>query len=142
MDIRIFKLFFAVLVLSMLQSCPSIGEEVCDDIEVSAYVDDLITITPLKTVYNLGEEITYKLTIAAENNYFGNNINLYQKTGDANAWYTASSLYLFEGNQVTYIKGSARQGANNWHNVSYNSTNGNYELEIKVKLDKLGDYSI
>lgn len=83
----------------MLQSCPSIGEEVCDDVAASAYIDDLITITPLKQIYNQGEEATYKITIPSENNYFGNTINLYQKTGVINAWYVeVPLLFLTEIN--------------------------------------------
>ena len=134
-------MFFAALVLSMLQSCP-IGEEVCDDMGSSAYIGDLITITPLKSTYAQGEEVIYKLNVPSENNYFGNSLNLYQKTGVTNAWYIASSTFLFEGNTVAYLKGSKRDGADNWHNVTYNPSNGLYELQIKVKLNKTGNYSL
>ncbi|QFG52907.1 hypothetical protein [Chryseobacterium sp.] len=139
MATKFLKVFFAALILSMLQSCPGIEEE-CNDFSVP--VPDLITITPLKPTYNQGEEIIYKLTIPAQNDYFGSSINLYEKTGDTNSWYTASSTYLFDGNTVVYLKGSKRNGAENWHNVAYNSSNGNYELEIKVKLNKIGNYSM
>lgn len=142
MVIKSFRFIFAIIFLSLLQSCPGVGEEVCNDIEASATVDDLITIYPLKAIYLQGEEVTYRLTIPSENNYFGNTLNLYQKTGVTNSWYIASSNFLFEGNSFAYLKGSKREGADNWHNVAYNSTTGNYELEIKVKLNKVGNYSI
>lgn len=143
MAIRLFKIFFGILLISLLQSCPGgVGEEVCNDMEASAYIDDLITITPLKQVYSQGEEITYRLVIPSENNYFGSSVNLYQKTGVKDAWYIASSTFLFDGNPFSYAKGSARQGSANWHNATYNPANGNYELEIKVKLNKVGNYSL
>jgi hypothetical protein len=70
MGIKFFKIIFALILTSMLQSCPSIGEEV-----------------------------TYKITIPSENNYFGNTINLYQKTGVINAWYVeVPLLFLTEIN--------------------------------------------
>lgn len=128
--------------ISVLQSCPDIGEEVCDNTEASANIPDLITITPLKQVYSLGEEITYQIIIPSENTYFGDPINVYQKTGASNGRYIASSTQLFNGNTVTYLKGSKSNGAENWHNVTYNSANGNYELEIRVKLNKTGNYSL
>ncbi len=142
MGTKYFKIFFAVLIISVLQSCPSIGEEVCDGKEASATIPDLITITPLKQIYNQGEEITYQLIIPSQNNYFGNPVNLYQKTGTTDGWYIASATQLFDGNNITYVKGSKRNGAENWHNVTYNPANGNYELEIKVKLNKAGNYSL
>lgn len=138
MATKFLKIFFATLVLSMLQSCPGIEEE-CNDFSVP--VPDLITITPLKPTYNQGEEIIYKLTIPAQNDYFGSSINLYEKTGVTHAWLLANSA-LFNDNNLTYIKGSKREGADNWFNVIYNPTNGLYELEIKVKLNKTGNYSI
>lgn len=142
MNTKYLKIFFVVLLLSILQSCPEVGEEICDDKERSATIHDLITITPIKPIYNQGEEITYQLTIPSQNNYFGNPVNLYEKTGTANGWYIASATQLFEGNNITYMKGSKKNGAENWYNVTYNSANGNYELEIKVKLDKAGSYSL
>ena len=52
-----------------------------------------------------------------------------------------SSDKLFIGNQLTFIKGF--QGENsNWMEVEYNSTTNFYELEIKIKLNKIGNYSI
>jgi hypothetical protein len=140
MAIKYFKIFFALLIVSVLQSCPSIGEEVCDSTEASANIPDLITIIPLKQTYSQGEEITYKLVIPSENNYFGNPVNLYQKTGVIQAWLIGNSA-LFNQNGVTYIKGSKRDGADNWFNVAYNASNGSYELEIKVKLNTVGNYS-
>lgn len=140
MDTKYFKILFAVLIMSILQSCPDIGEEVCDGTEGSATIPDLITITPLKQVYNQGEEISYRLLIPSENNYFGNPINLHQKTGVTQAWLIGNSA-LFNQNSVTYIKGSKRDGADNWFNLVYNASNGLYELEIKVKLNTVGNYS-
>ena len=138
MATKFLKVFFVVLFISLLQSCPGLQEE-CNDSSVP--VPDLITITPLKPTYNQGEEIIYKLTIPAENDYFGSSINLYEKTGVTHAWLLANSA-LFNGNNLTYIKGSKRDGADNWFNVIYNPANGLYELEIKIKLNKIGDYSI
>lgn len=140
---KLFKIFLFCSLLCFLQSCPKLGEEVCDDASKSAHVPDLVSVTPLKPVYNAGDEVIFKLNIPSENNYFSNApVNLYQKTGVSNGWYIASSTNLFDQNQVTYNKGSKKEGAVNWHNLKYNPANMMYELEIKVKLNRTGDYSI
>lgn len=142
MSTKFLKISLVLLILSILQSCPSIGEEVCDGIEASATIPDLITISPLKQIYNQGDEITYYLAIPSKNNYFGDPVDLYYKTKISNGWYIASTTQLFDSNNITYIKGSKKNGAENWYNITYNSANDYYELEIKVQLNKVGNYSL
>lgn len=141
MGTKFLKIFFAFLLLSSLQSCPNIGEGLENCNNVGCAHPDLIKITPLKTTYSQGEVITYSITIPAENDYCGTTDNLYLKTGVTNAWLVASSYLPFSGNQVTYIKGSKRSGAENWFNVAYNPNTGNYEFEAKIKLNQTGNYS-
>jgi hypothetical protein len=139
MDIRFFKTIFAVLLLLLLQSCPEIKEE-CGDIGNITRINNLVKITPLKTSYSAGEIITYTANIPAVINFDGNMINMYDKTLDSNARLYANPIF-FVGNQTTYIKGS-KEDENGWTNVTYNSSNQMYELEVKIKLNKLGTYSI
>jgi len=140
--------FIKVIAISclsyLLNSCnPSIfGEEDCNDIGRTAVVENLITITPLKTTYQQGEEIIYSLIIPSQNNYFGNPVDIYQQTNLAEGWYLGSSLALFNENILTYIKGSNKDVSKGWFNVRYNPQNQLYELEIKVKLNRVGNYQI
>ncbi len=83
--IKVIAISFASL---LLNGCnPSIiGEEDCDDIGRTAVVENLITITPLKPIYQQGEEIIYSLVIPSQNNYFGNPVDIFQQTNVINGW--------------------------------------------------------
>jgi hypothetical protein len=47
---------------------------------------------------------------------------------------------LFNENILTYVKGSNRDLTKGWFNVHYNPQNQLYELEIKIKLNRVGNY--
>lgn len=137
MATKLLKITGLFLLLATLTGCP--GEEDCFDMGSTAKVDNLITISPLQTTYNQGDTITFKTTIPAQNNYFGEPLNLFEKTNDFEPKLTTSSD-LFFNNQLNFIKG--RQGNEiNWFNILYNPNDGKYELEIKITLNKVGNYS-
>ena len=137
---KTFQCIGLILILLTLTACPD--EEPCTEGAAFARKIDLIQIIPLQTIYNEGDIITLKTRIPAQNNFFGNQvINLFEQTNDYSARLVLSSDKLFTGNQLTFIKGF--QGENsNWMEVEYNSTTNFYELEIKIKLNKIGNYSI
>ena len=141
MGIKTLKFLGLFLLLTTLTGCPGGDEDDCFDYGGSTRVDNLIALTPLQTVYNQGDIITIKAEIAAANNYFGGPLNLFDATNDYQARLVTTSKYLFAGNQVTYVKGSIEAYEGGWSNVPYNSSTGNYELEIKVQLNKIGVYS-
>lgn len=136
---KLLKITGLFLLLATLTGCP--GEEDCFDMGSTARVDDLIKIQPLQTTYNQGDFITFKTEIPAQNNYFGEPINLFVNTNDFEATLSTSYSYLFIGNELTFLKGS--QGNEiNWFNVTYNPSTSIYELEINIKLNKIGSYSL
>lgn len=139
MGTKILKFTGLFLLLATLTGCP--GEEDCYDYGAIARVDDLITLSPLQTVYNQGDVVTFKAIIPSTNAYFGEELNLFEKTDDFDARLQASYSNLFLGNNLFFISGS--QGEHpNWFNVDYNPNNDNYELEIKITLNKTGNYAI
>ena len=142
MQFKFIKIVGLFLLATALMGCPD--ENNCDDLNGSiTRKDDLILLTPLQTVYNLGDIVTFKISIPATNNYFfnGESINLLQETNDYDPRLTVTYGNLFTGNQLIFIKGNLSTG-NNSFNLIYNNTNQNYELEIKIKLIKLGYYNI
>ena len=118
----------------------------CEDIECN-YTENhetdnlnVITLTPLKTTYNQGDELILKISLPATNIYFGKEINLYKSTGDNSALIILLSDNIFQNNILTFIKGS--QGTYpNWFNLPYNSETEMYELEVKTMLNRKGMYS-
>ncbi|WP_396192023.1 hypothetical protein [Flavobacterium sp.] len=127
------------LLLTTLTGCPGSNED-CFDYGSTARVDDLVSITPFQSTYNIGDTITYKVIIPSSNTFFGAPINLFEITNDNNARIHINPI-IFNDNQVTYLKGSVEAYEGGWSNVSYNNENGNYELEINIKLLKGGLYS-
>lgn len=136
---KLLKISGLFLLLATLTGCPG-GEEDCFDIGSTTRVDNLIKIEPLQTTYNQGDVITFKTEVQAFNNYFGEPINLFEKTNDFEALLVLGFDQLFADNELTYIKGT-QSNFSNWFNVPYNLETGNYELEIQVMLNKIGYYS-
>jgi hypothetical protein len=139
MGTKLLKFTSLFLLLTTLTGCPG-GNEDCFDYGSSTRVDNLVKITPLQSTYNIGDIITYKIIIPSTNTFFGEQINLFEKTNDFNARIYINPI-IFNDNEVSYIKGSIEAYGGGWSNVSYNSENGTYELEINIKLLKSGLYS-
>ncbi len=133
---KLLKFTGLFLLLTTLTGCP--GDEDCFDYGSTARANDLVSITPFQTMYNVGDVITYKINIPATNNYFGEQLNVFEKTNDLNARIYINPI-IFLDNEITYLKGSIEAYGGGWSNVLYNG-NGNYELEIKIKLLKSGLY--
>jgi len=140
MGTKLLKFTVLFLLLATLTGCPG-GDEDCFDMGSTARVDNLIKISPLQTTYNQGDIITFKIEIPAQNNYFGEPINIFERTNDLEATLSTSYSNLFIGNELTFIKGSQGNEVN-WFNVPYNSINGMYEFELNIKLNKIGFYSL
>ena len=141
MQFKFLKIVGLFLLATTLTGCPN---EDCNDFGGGiSRKDDLILLTPLQTAYNVGDIVTFKVSIPATNNYFfnGESINLLQETNDYEPLLTTGFLSIFLGNQLLFIKGSQSSEAN-WFNLIYNNTNQNYELEIKITLNKTGNYYI
>jgi hypothetical protein len=139
MGIKFLKILGVMILLLSLTACP--GEEDCMDIGSIARVNDLITITPLKPTYTTGETISFKLEIPSTNTFFGEQIDIFQNTGDMSALLTVSYGNLFDGNSLTFVTGS-QSNNNNWFNVLYNSDSNTYILELNIKLNKNGIYEL
>ena len=141
MQFKFLKIVGLFLLATTLTGCPN---EDCNDFGGGiSRKDDLIILTPLQTAYNVGDIVTFKISIPATNNYFfnGESINLLQETNDYDPRLTVTYGNLFTGNQLIFIKGNLSTG-NNSFNLIYNNTNQNYELEIKISLNKTGNYYI
>ena len=141
MQFKFIKIAGLFLLATTLTGCPE--EADCNDAGGGiSRKDDLILLTPLQTVYNAGDIVTFKISIPATNNYFfnGESINLLQETNDYEPLLITVDN-LFTGNQLTFVKGSQSEKVN-WFNLIYNNVNQLYELEIQIKLNKIGNYII
>lgn len=142
MAIRHLKLLGILLITFVFTGCPDSSD--CDDIYNMATVPDLITITPLQQVYSQGDEVILKFSVPSANDYFAyypDGVNFFEETNDNSGHLSLSSDQLFIDNELTFIMGS--QGSyTNWFKVPYNPENGFYELEIRTKLNRTGEYLI
>lgn len=135
----LFRFFLVTLSLTLF-SCPS-EENNCNGLEGDTIKEDLAIITPLKTIYQQGEIIKITINLPAVNDYFGGTTNLLYVTNDDTCHIGFGTLNeIINGNQVTVLKGT--QGAySNVFDFPFNPSSGNYEFEIEVKLNRLGNYS-
>lgn len=151
MDIKYIKIFALFLLLPMFNGCiPDIpgGEKLCTGMGGDVITNNLIIMTPLQATYLQGDIITVKINIPSKNNYFGSaQIDIFAQTQDYNGslfitMFTDDSLSLFTGNSIEYVKGSIEGNKVGRFNMPYNVVNDSYEFEIKVKLNRLGSYSL
>jgi hypothetical protein len=132
------KLTGALILMLILTSCP--GVEDCNDLNSITRVDDLILLTPEQSTYSQGDVVTLSLTIPATNTYFGNERNLFLETGDDFARLALTFNQLFIDNQIDIIKGNQANSINRFY-MPYNPENDSYELEVKITLNRVGNYS-
>jgi hypothetical protein len=132
------KLLLLVAIL-LLYGCP--GNDDCDDIRSIARVDNLIKLTPVQTQYRQGDVITLYVQIPAINDYFGSTTNLLEQTGNSNAKLSLSTAELQNGNELMFISGYQEREIN-WFGLRFNNNTGRYELEIQIKLNRIGMYDI
>jgi len=112
-------------------------------IEGNENASDLATIFPIQNVFEKGDTITYKISVPSTNNYFGQEIDLFEKTNDiAPILQFYSGSVLLQQNEIIYTKGSLASIGLDRFKLEYDSTNNTYELDIKVVLLRTGLYSI
>lgn len=132
------KLLLIATVL-MLYGCP--GNDDCDDLRSRAEVYDLVKLGPLQNQITQGSIITLSLELPSTNSYFGSTVNLFEQTGDNAALLIFTGPDLFIGNEITFVKGFLDRNVSLF-GVVYNPMTQNYELEIEIKLNKLGVYEL
>lgn len=131
------KKLFIIPLFILFMACP--GHEDCNDLGSIAQVPRLITLLPAQETYNQGDQITFKLIVPAQNEYFGQDLNIFDLTNDYEASLTAGSDFIFQANTINFISGSQGEHSN-WFNLPYNPNTDNYELEIEIILNKVGTY--
>ena len=137
---KLLKYPLLILLMTTLTGCP--GDEDCNDLGSSTRVNDLIILTPLQNNYNQGDVITLKIVIPPNNTFFGEPLNLFEKTNNNyEAYIETSYSWLFTGNILTFINGSQGSETNNFIAI-YNNLNECYEFEVDIKLNKTGNYTI
>ena len=89
--------------------------------------------------------INIKLTIPAQNNYFGGTpLNIYvlnRATFGELIFQTYASNDFFKGNLITIISGTLVEAPSLFY-FPLNFNTGNYEFEINVTLNRLGNYKL
>ena len=145
------KIIFGFSLLFLFNSCIFPTESPpepkrCDG--PSARVTNLIKIIPLQTAYNQGDEVSIKFSIPASNTFFSaTQLNIFAITNVTTSNVISGfSGNLFSENLVTQVKGFYSQGGLSNPNetilaMSYFQETDSYELEVKVKLNRVGNYS-
>ncbi len=145
MGSNIFRFLGIILLAFCLTGCPG-GEDDCYTKDREATENGLVLLSPINAQYTAGETITLNLTVPAANNFFESMpVNLFEETGNNQAeakLVMLSDKTLFAENHIEYIKGTFKAGELNTFLMNYNTANQQYELEMKIRLDRTGNYEI
>ncbi len=140
------KKIFLLPIIFLLYACPNEIESLdqCNLQNRIANVNGLSTITPLQSTYSIGDEVLFSLSVPSENNYFGNVLDIRQNIVNQTARLESGIDNLFNGNDVTVLKGVYYIINDNLYDreLVYNFENNSYELIVKVKFTKPGNYSL
>lgn len=136
----IFLVIFCPYLLAI--QCPDQECALIENWEQNSFVP-LLNITPIESSYNAGDVITLSATIPANNDFFEEEVNLLDASGNETGLLQLIAVEgqgdLFQGNEVTINKGIQGQFPV-WFEMPLNTATGNYELEVDVTLNRTGDY--
>ncbi len=137
---KILKTTGIIILLLTLWACPM--EPMCPN-ELDTYIPDLISIEPLDTVYQVGDQIVYTAIIPSRIDSL--NIDIYENTGVTSIWLLSSEIHKFDGNDIDVIKGFTRRL--DYDNslqayLTYNPTDKVYEFQARIIFTQPGDYSV
>ncbi|TVR84755.1 MAG: hypothetical protein EA409_00440 [Saprospirales bacterium] len=135
------KLWWLVLVVPFLIGCP-FGEERCpfNDWERVTTIEDLITLFAMEDTFNLGEVVTFELTIPDSVFIYDTIVFLYSETGDHSPKLITDNR-LFLNNSLGFEHGY--QGdRDNWFHLEFLPEKKKYNLRIMVELSKLGNFEL
>lgn len=134
--------YCVLFILFITLSATSCGDEnQCGDTPV-AKLHNIVKIEPEQLTYNQGDVITLKIEIPSNNNYFGRNINLVEETRDyEGSCFFPNPIFNVE-NEISIVKGIIL-GRSYYTEVKlpYNFITGKYELELVIKLNKVGVFN-
>ena len=138
---RILLLLFIAGRLLFMTQCDKgecIGQSILDFNDIPR----IASLTPLDTIFTQGSIINFSVTVPSTNTYFGDPVNMLEESGDSLASLVLYNDY-FEGNTYNFIKGSQQEGPfSEVFFMPYNADTQNYEFEMEITLDQVGDYSI
>jgi len=124
--------------------CPDQECALIENWEQNSFVQ-LLDITPIQSSYNAGDTITLTASIPATNQYFGEEVNLLEASGDETGLMQLITYEgrgdLFQENQVTIKKG-AQGRFPFWFDMQYNAQTSNYELKVDIILKRTGSYTM
>lgn len=134
------KIAMGLLLLVLLYACPGVD---CTK-GMDAYPIGLVKIEPLQSSYQLGDEITYHITIPSTNDFFGRSLDLYSETGVLTTMLGGCDVADKLKNNIIEVIDGEHKLINNYPtaNLIYYQSENYYRYKIKVKFTSVGNYNI
>ena len=127
-------------VLFLFSGCPSD----CTFVTKSDTLPDLVKIEPLQEVYNVGDVITYSVTIHSNIPNFGfeeEDIAIFDETGVTKTKLVGSEIHKFINNTIEVIEGENELiGEVTVANLIYYPAENEYRYKAKITFTQPGDY--
>jgi hypothetical protein len=135
----IIKIISVVSLLFLFNSCDPLGEEMCTGGSGTSVLN-LAKITPLQTTYNQGDIINIKLVVPNIINFGTFPINLFLQTNDSSVSVTYGRDLFYSNNVTTMVTGYNTLFLDLFE-MPYIPERETYELELNIKLNRVGTYS-
>ncbi len=127
-------------VLFLFSGCPSD----CTFVTKSDTLPDLVKIEPLQEVYNVGDVITYSVTIPSNIVNFGyeeEDIAIFEETGVTKTMLGGSEIHKFINNTIEVIEGENELiGEVTVANLIYYPSENQYRYQAKITFTQPGNY--
>ena len=127
-------------VLFLFSGCP----EDCNFYTKDDTLPDLVKIEQLQEVYNVGDVITYSVTIPSNIPNFGfeeEDIAIFEETGVTNTMLGGSEIHKFINNTIEVIEGENELiGEVTVANLIYYPSENQYRYQAKITFTQPGNY--
>lgn len=133
------NVFFSIFLLPLMMQCEDGRGGPCDTYTRYATQDNLCELLPVKINYDQGETVTFRFEIKSKFLLNGKQIDIFEETKLGSGLFLINLTELFKDNTVTFVKGEKLD--DNRFKAAYNSATDSYELEMKIKLNRVGVYS-
>lgn len=106
----------------------------------STFVENLVSITPIRSQFQVNDTLTLICTIPSQNIYFGNfETNIFRETAVDRALWRFSDVNTLLANQQLIVRKGFQDGP--FFLALYNASCDCYEFEADLILSEIGSYS-
>lgn len=133
------NVFFSIFLVPLMMQCEDGRGGPCHTYTRYTIEDNLCELLPGKIKYDQGETVNFKFAVKSKLSMSGKQVDIYEETKLNSGLLLVNLSELFKGNTVIFLKGDKVDDTR--FKPVYNNATDSYELEISIKLNRVGIYS-